>query len=110
MRPDQLDRFLKSAELTALTPKTITDPQLLRQEIDEVQRSGIAFDDGEFDPEVRCASMPVHDFTGQVAGAIGISGPVWRLSLQALQSRLEHVKEAAVRLSVEFGAPTAEAP
>ena len=44
------------------------------------------------------------DFTGQVIGALGISGPIWRLSNQALQSRAKIVQAAANRLSAEFGA------
>jgi IclR family KDG regulon transcriptional repressor len=53
---------------------------------------------------VRCVAVPVCDFTGQVVGAIGISGPIWRLSLQALQARAKLVQAAADRLSAEFGA------
>ncbi|KAB2920020.1 MAG: IclR family transcriptional regulator [Hyphomicrobiaceae bacterium] len=104
LRPDQFERFLARTELKAMTPKTITDPQLLRREIDEVRASGIAYDDGEFDQEVRCCSVPVRDFTGAVVGAVGISGPVWRLSIQGLQSRARIVQAAANRLSAEFGA------
>ncbi|HXX08081.1 MAG TPA: IclR family transcriptional regulator [Pseudolabrys sp.] len=103
--PDQLDRYLDRVELKALTPKTVTNPQRLRRELQEVRRTGIAFDDGEFDKEVRCAAMPVHDFSGQVIGAIGISGPVWRLSISALQSKTRIIGEAAKRLSEAFGAP-----
>ena len=36
-------------------------------------------------------------------GAIGISGPVWRLSIEALQKRARIVRAAADRLSGEFG-------
>ncbi len=108
LRPDQLDRLLDRVELRALTPKTVTDPQRLRREVDEVRRSGIAFDDGEFDAEVRCVAVPVRDFSGQVIGAIGISGPVWRLSIQALQGRAKIVKDAAERLSRAFGMPDAK--
>jgi IclR family KDG regulon transcriptional repressor len=68
-----------------------------------VRRKGIAFDDGEFDPEARCVAVPVKDFTGRVAGAIGMSGPMWRLSLQALQEKSKYVREAAVALSAELG-------
>ena len=103
--PDQLDRYLERVELKALTPKTVTNPQRLRREFQEVRRTGIAFDDGEFDKEVRCAAMPVHDFSGQVIGAIGISGPVWRLSISALQGKARIIAEAAKRLSEAFGAP-----
>ena len=77
---------------------------MLLREIAEIRRSGIAFDDGEFNPEVRCVAVPVYDFTGDVIGALGISGPIWRLSDQALQSRAKIVQAAADRLSDEFGA------
>jgi IclR family KDG regulon transcriptional repressor len=103
LRVDQIDRFLARIELTAVTPKSITELGVLKKDISEVRSSGIAFDDGEFNPEVRCVAVPVKDFTGQVIGAIGISGPIWRLSIQALQSRTIIVQAAAKRLSVEFG-------
>ncbi len=104
LRPDQLDRYLDRIELKALTSKTITSPQRLRRELQDVRRAGIAFDDGEFNNEVRCAAMPVYDFSGQVVGAIGISGPVWRLSIQALQNKARDLSEAAKQLSEAFGA------
>lgn len=104
LRPDQLDRYLDRIELKALTSKTITSPQRLRRELQDVRRAGIAFDDGEFNNEVRCAAMPVYDFSGQVVGAIGISGPVWRLSIQALQNKARDLSEAAKQLSGAFGA------
>jgi IclR family transcriptional regulator, KDG regulon repressor len=86
------------------TEKSITEIPVLLREIVEIRRSGIAFDDGEFNLEVRCVAVPVKDFTGQVMGALGISGPVWRLSNQAQQSRAKIVKAAANRLSAAFGA------
>lgn len=104
LRSEQLDAFFERAELKAFTAKSITDAAALRREIDDVRRAGIAFDDGEFDPELRCVGVPVKDFSGRLIGAIGISGPIWRLSIQALQSRAKLVEAAAARLSAEFGA------
>lgn len=106
LRDDQLERYLERVELAPLTAKTVTDPERIRREIKDVRRDGIAFDDGEFNEEVRCAAMPVRDFSGQVVGAVGISGPVWRLSLQALQGKARKLEQAAKRLSEAFGAPT----
>jgi DNA-binding IclR family transcriptional regulator len=74
------------------------------REITEIRRTGIAFDDGEFNPEVRCVAVPVKDFTGQVVGALGISGPIWRLSNQMLHANAQIVQKLAGRLSAEFGA------
>ena len=103
LKPEQLDGFLKRTELTPVTPNSITDAAALRKNIEDVRQSGIAFDDGEFNPEVRCIAVPVKDFTGQIMGAVGISGPIWRLNIQALQGRVQAVQAAARRLSAEFG-------
>ncbi len=104
LRPDQLKRFLERVELKPSTRKSITDPAVLLREIADVRRNAIAVDDGEFNAEVRCIAVPVYNFTGEVVGALGISGPVWRMTDQALQSRAKNVRAAATRLSNEFGA------
>jgi DNA-binding IclR family transcriptional regulator len=104
LRPDQLDRYLKRVALEPLTRNTITSAQKLRRELDEIRRTGLALDDGEFNDEVRCAAMPVYDFSGQVVGAIGISGPVWRLSIQSLRGHARELELAASTLSRAFGA------
>jgi IclR family KDG regulon transcriptional repressor len=101
---DQLERFLERVELKPSTEKSITEIPVLLREIEEIRRSGMAFDDGEFNLEVRCVAVPVRDFTGQIIGTLGISGPIWRLSIQALQSRARVVQRAAESLSAEFGA------
>jgi DNA-binding IclR family transcriptional regulator len=104
LRPDQLERFLSRVELKPSTEKSITEVPVLLREIEEIRHSGIAFDDGEFNPEVRCVAVAVRDFTGQAIGALGISGPVWRLSIQALQTRAKILQTAAEHLSAELGA------
>jgi DNA-binding IclR family transcriptional regulator len=104
LRPDQLKRFVERVDMKPSTEKSITNTATLLREIAEIKRSGIAFDDGEFNPEVRCIAVPVMDFTGQVIGALGISGPIWRLSNHVLQGHARIVRAAANRLSVEFGA------
>jgi len=101
--PSQLERYLETCELQRFTAKTIVERGALLRELEEVRRKGLAFDDGEFDAEARCVAVPVRDFTGRVAGAIGMSGPMWRLSRQALQEKSKHVREAAKALSAELG-------
>ena len=103
LSPEQFESYLARAELKSLTPNSITGADRLRREIVEVRRAGHAIDDGEFDSEVRCVALPVRDFSGSVTGAIGISGPVWRLPIEALQKRARIVRTAADRLSAEFG-------
>jgi DNA-binding IclR family transcriptional regulator len=103
LRQDQLERFLARVELKPSTAHTITEIPVLLREIAEIRRSGIAYDDGELNLEVRCVAVPVKDFTGQIIGALGISGPIWRLSNQVMQSRAKTVQAASNRLSAAFG-------
>ena len=99
----QIRQFLGSESLRKFTPKTIVERDALLRAIAEVRRTGIAYDDGEFDEEIRCVAVPVFDFAGRVAGAVGISGAVWRLSLQSLQAKAEQVREAARSISAQLG-------
>ena len=106
----QIRQFLGAEPLRKYTARTILDREALLREIAEVRRKGVAYDDGEFDDEVRCVAVPVHDFAGRVAGAIGISGAVWRLSLQSLQGKSHQVREAARLLSAQLGYSEKKAP
>ncbi len=103
LAPDQFERYLTRTELTPRTPNTIVSADKLRREIAEVRRLGHAIDDGEFDSELRCVALPVRDFSGQVTGTLGVSGPVWRLSIEALHKRARLARVAADKLSAEFG-------
>ncbi len=103
LRTEQLEEYLARIELQPFTSRTIVDTDELRRTVHDVQNTGVAFDDGEFDAEVRCVAVPVRDFSGQVIGAVGISGPCWRMTLQLLHNRTKIVQAAAARLSGEFG-------
>jgi DNA-binding IclR family transcriptional regulator len=100
---DQFKRFLDRVELTPSTAKSITDAATLRREVADVRRAGVAHDEGEFNIEVRCIAVPVKDFTGRNAGALGISGPIWRQTGRGQQAKVKTLQAAANRLSEAFG-------
>ena len=101
---DELERFLARVELKPATEKSITDIPALLRDIDGVRASGIAHDNGEFNAEVRCVAVAVRDFTGAAIGAVGISGPIWRMTDEATQARAKVLQVAADRLSQALGA------
>lgn len=103
LTPQQLEDYLSSVPLAAFTDKTIVDPERLRAEIAHVRQSGIGYDDQEYDNEVRCVAAPVRDFRGQVVGAVGASGPVWRMTLPRLEDMAQKVRSTAADLSRELG-------
>lgn len=99
----QLQRFFDHNPLAPSTKRSITDVAVLQRELAQIRRTGVAYDNGEFDLEVRCAAAAVRDFSGRVIGAIGVSGPVWRITDAALQKQAKAVTGAAARLSASFG-------
>lgn len=103
MPPDDLDELLKTLPLPKLTAQTITDRRALRREIDEVRRRGVAYDNCELDDDVRCVAVLVRDFAGRCVGAMGISGPVWRLSQQTMEAKTQQLHRAAAELSAQLG-------
>ena len=95
--------FLERGELRVYTPKTTTSASVLEAELGRVRMQGYAFDDEEFAQGIRCLAAPVRNFTDQVVAAVGISGPVWRVSLDRVAQLTEFVKAMGHRLSRELG-------
>lgn len=102
--------YTKDIEFAAFTPSTLKDPQELRIQVEKIRRDGIAFDDCEFNPEVRCMAAPVRDFRGRVIGAIGFSGPVWRMSLTDMAEYISVTRSIAAEVSDRFGFRTDSVP
>lgn len=103
LTPAAYDSHASEIVFEPYTPSTLKDAHDLRLQVQKVQRDGIAFDDCEFNAEVRCMAATVRDFTGNVIGAIGFSGPVWRTSLTDLAEYTEVIRSISTELSSQFG-------
>jgi IclR family acetate operon transcriptional repressor len=67
------------------TARTITDPDVLRRELDKVRRQGYAKALGELEVGLDAIAAPVYDRLGKVVAAVGISGPSDRLNPERSQ-------------------------
>jgi len=99
-----VDAYFERHGMAPLTPKTIVERETLDAELAAARAAKLAYDDGEFHIEVRCMAMPVMDSLGETVAAIGISGPIWRMSLQVLNGFSEALREGAHQISRELGA------
>jgi DNA-binding IclR family transcriptional regulator len=97
------DEHVAEIDFAPVTQNTLRDAQALRIQVDRARREGIAYDDCEFNPEVRCMAAPVRDFRGRVLGAIGFSGPVWRLSLAGMNDFISVTRSIAAEVSDHLG-------
>lgn len=98
-----LESRLAAESFERFTPTTLEHADALRREVEKAAAEGVAFDDCEYNPEVRCMAAPVRDFRGGVVGAIGFSGPVWRLSFSDMAGFIPLLKRIADDLSRELG-------
>lgn len=96
-------RYYATHSFNALTDKTILEEAKLEAELQRVLSDGFAYDDCEFNIEARCVAAPVADFSGNFIGAVGISGPVWRINLQRMSEMTRLVTAAAAQLSESMG-------
>jgi len=63
-----------------LTPKTITSPQELEQQLSEFSKMGYAIDDEESEEGLFCYAAPIFDTSGEIVAAISTAGPKERIT------------------------------
>lgn len=103
LEPEAYEDCTRDIDFGPFTASTLKDAQELRLQVEKARRDGIAFDDCEFNAEVRCMAATVRDFSGRVIGAIGFSGPVWRMSLSDMAEYTSVIRSIAAELSEQFG-------
>ncbi|MFB6139104.1 MAG: IclR family transcriptional regulator [Halosimplex sp.] len=85
---DRLEAVLADHPLPRRTPNTITDADELRAALADIRERGVAFDDEERDEGVRCVASAVSDRSGDLLGAISVSGPADRLTDERFRSEI----------------------
>lgn len=86
-----LTRFLERHNPAALTPRTITSVEKLREQLDEVRAQQLAVEVEEYTARLACIAAPVKARSGKVIGAVSVS-----ISADDF-SRRAHDLERAVR-------------
>jgi IclR family transcriptional regulator, pca regulon regulatory protein len=100
---DELERYLETAQLPGLTPRTIVNRDILRAEIADVRANGWAIGDQELEEGLRAIAVPLHDRSGQVVAALNISSHVVRRSNEVMrQELLPKLQAAAAQIDAEL--------
>jgi IclR family transcriptional regulator, KDG regulon repressor len=89
--------------LSPRTPQTITDPAKLIKALAVVRQRGCAIEDEESEIGMRGISAPIRNDAGEVVAAVGLAGPVTRLSKKAITTFIPHVIETADLVSRRLG-------
>lgn len=97
----ELAEQVLAGPLPRWTHGTITDPQALRAELDEVRRAGVAHDREEIQPGLTCIASAVMGPDGGPVAALSVSGPTRAFDPRAHEHALRRLAhEASTRLRV----------
>ena len=89
--------------LTKLTPHTITEPNALTAALVQVRQQGYAHSNEEFEVGFVAIAAPIYNHTGAVVAALGIGGPVLRLTDAKIPELIAALQVTARRLSRTLG-------
>lgn len=70
---DKIRELLKNTEFIKYTENTITDIDLLLEEIDQVRKNSYALDNIEYDTGVICIAAPIFDKNNKIVAATSLS-------------------------------------
>ena len=108
---DEAREVLLSHDLVRFTSRTLVDVTDILGSLRRVRAEGIAIDDEESEIGLRCIGSVVHDAFGRPRFAISVSGPAYRITLDAITPIAEAIKAAAGQISHDLGCePPAHAP
>jgi DNA-binding IclR family transcriptional regulator len=104
-RLDEVQQELLSRPLTRFTPKTITDPDILRKELAQVCERGWASTNEELEIGLNAVAAPIRAHDGAVVAAVSVSGPSYRLAVESYPEAAQRVVAAAAAISARLGYP-----
>ncbi len=107
--PESVREIVRQRGLDRYTQNTITEEWALEQELARIRQQGYAVDSEEYEEGLRCVGAAIFDHTGQAIAAIGIGGPVTRVTPARVEELAGLVRHAAKGLSRRMGAEQAGA-
>ncbi|NJC72641.1 IclR family transcriptional regulator [Planosporangium thailandense] len=89
--------------LERFTAATITDPQVLALELDQIKALGWGCTAEEYEVGLNAVAAPVRGADGTVIAALSVSGPAYRLPPDEFPRIAQHVVAAANEVSAQMG-------
>jgi DNA-binding IclR family transcriptional regulator len=100
--PEQ-SAFFKAAKLEKFTENTITDEDILRDELMVIRQQGYAFSNREEFWQVRGIAAPILDYDDRIMAAISLWSPAHHVSAEGLVALAPKLMDVAAEISARFG-------
>jgi len=101
--PEPDREMLLAAPLEQRTERSITDPQRMRSQLAEITTRGYAQTVEELEQGLNAVAAPVRRADGQVAAAVSVAGPAFRMRPGELPRIARLAMDAAAAISLRMG-------
>lgn len=107
MSEDRVSEIIDTHGLPSVTEHTITEPEVLFEELETIKKRGFAIDHEERGHGINCAAVPIlHRDKGDVEGAISVSGPLKRMGENRMTGEIiEELQSSANVMEIELSYP-----
>lgn len=99
---EKVNAIISNHGLKEKTENTITDQEVLHEELADIREKGYAIDEEEPVRGVRCIAVPLFENDETIVGAISVSGPVRRLTDGKIEDILDSLLESANVIEVNL--------
>jgi IclR family KDG regulon transcriptional repressor len=96
---EEVESIIQEKGLPKLCTNTITNAKKLKTELARIRECGYALSVEETDLGAWGVAAPIHDWKGEVVGAIGVAGPTLRHDEHKVQQHIELCCQAARTIS-----------
>lgn len=95
---DEVHRILDQCGMEATTSETITDREILFDELEQIRERGYALDREERLTGLRCVASPIKSPDGPVWGAISVAGPTHRIQGDRFKDKIPELVLSAANV------------
>lgn len=104
MDDERVEAFIRTAQLTRFTDKTVASAEQMREAIRQTRQRGYSFDDEERTIGMRCVAASIVNSHGEAIAGLSVSGPLVRMTDARVGQIGQWVVEAAGEISRRIGA------
>ena len=99
----KIDEIINEDSLERFTENSITDPQAIKEQLEEIRKRGYATDNMEHEKGICCVGAPIRNYREEVFAAVSVSGPSQRFDPPRIEAMARLVIEVAGEISQKMG-------
>ena len=103
MTDEEIKHILEKKGMPGYTPYTITDPEKLLENLNEIRQTKISIEYEENEIGIICLGTPIYDYSGVAIGAISVSGPAARIREKNIDRIGEELRRHGEMISAKLG-------